>query len=647
MASTKIRGITIELGADTSGISNALKDVNGDLSNTQRQLKDVDRLLKLDPTNTELLEQKQRLLGDSVEGTKKKLEQLEKAQKEVGKRLQETGEGQEQYDALTREIVKTKDALQDAEKEAKDFNSVTKKIASRADLIADKFNNAAQKTRALSGAAAGILVGLGKMAYDTAQNADELNTLAKQTGFTTDELQKMKYASDLIDVDMETITGAAAKMTKQLSSSEDKFAELGVETRNADGSFRNINDIFYDTIKALSEIPNETERDTAAMDIFGKSANELAGIIDDGGASLKALGDEAANMGLIIPQEQIDKANEFNDAIDKVKAESAGAFAQIGTEILEMVLPYIPQIIEGIETVLQYIRDMDPETLKLIVTILAVVAAISPLLSALAGVATAVSLVSNAISLLVANPIVLLIAAIVALVALIAVKGDEIQKKLQSLDDYLQNVFAKDWTKTFGPVMGGALNSFFDLFKSKWDAVKKTLDGIIDFIRGIFTGDWNRAWEGLKEIVRGVFESLPGFIKAPINGVIALVNALISGLNILIMKINEMGENGVHLPEWLGGGSIGHIDPIDFIPLLAKGGVVSSGSAIVGEAGAELLTVSNGRATVQPLTNNHNTTVGDTVINVYGAPGQDVNELADIISERIAFNTQRIVNTWA
>ena len=647
MANTKIRGITIELGADTSGISNALKDVNGDLSNTQRQLKDVDRLLKLDPTNTELLEQKQRLLGDSVEGTKKKLEQLEKAQKEVGKRLQETGEGQEQYDALTREIVKTKDALQDAEKEAKDFNSVTKKIASRADLIADKFNNAAQKTRALSGAAAGILVGLGKLAYDTAQNADELNTLAKQTGFTTDELQKMKYASDLIDVDMETITGAAAKMTKQLSSSEDKFAALGVETRNADGSFRNINDIFYDTIKALSEIPNETERDTAAMDIFGKSANELAGIIDDGGASLKALGDEAANMGLIIPQEQIDKANEFNDAIDKVKAESAGAFAQIGTEILEMVLPYISQIIEGIETVLQYIRDMDPETLKLIVTILAVVAAISPLLSALAGVATAVSMVSNAISLLVANPIVLLIAAIVALVALIAVKGDEIQKKLQSLDDYLQNVFAKDWTKTFGPVMGGALNSFFDLFKSKWDAVKKTLDGIIDFIRGIFTGDWDRAWEGLKEIVRGVFESLPGFIKAPINGVIALVNALISGLNILIMKINEMGENGVHLPEWLGGGSIGHIDPIDFIPLLAKGGVVSSGSAIVGEAGAELLTVSNGRATVQPLTNNHNTTVGDTVINVYGAPGQDVNELADIISERIAFNTQRIVNTWA
>lgn len=647
MASTKIRGITIELGADTSGISNALKDVNGELSNTQRQLKDVDRLLKLDPTNTELLEQKQRLLGDSVEGTKKKLEQLEKAQKEVGKRLQETGEGQEQYDALTREIVKTKDALQDAEKEAKDFNSTTKKIASRADLIADKFNNAAQKTRALSGAAAGVLVGLGKLAYDTAQNADELNTLAKQTGFTTDELQKMKYASDLIDVDMETITGAAAKMTKQLSSSEDKFATLGVETRNADGSFRNINDIFYDTIKALSEIPNETERDTVAMDIFGKSANELAGIIDDGGASLKALGDEAANMGLIIPQEQIDKANEFNDAIDKVKAETQGAFAQIGTEILEMVLPYIPQIIEGIETVLQYIREMDPETLKLIVGILAVVAAISPLLSALAGVAMAVSMVSNAISLLVANPIVLLVAAIVALVALIAVKGDEIQKKLQSLDDYLQNVFAKDWTKTFGPVIGGALNSFFDLFKSKWDAVKKTLDGIIDFIRGIFTGDWNRAWEGLKEIVRGVFESLPGFIKAPINGVIALVNALISGLNILIMKINEMGENGVHLPEWLGGGSIGHIDPIDFIPLLAKGGVVSSGSAIVGEAGAELLTVSNGRATVQPLTNNHNTTVGDTVINVYGAPGQDVNELADIISERIAFNTQRIANTWA
>lgn len=643
MASTKIRGITIELEADASGIVNALKDVNSEINETSRQLKDVDRLLKLDPTNTELLEQKQRLLGERVGETKTKLDALKKAQEEVGKTLKETGKGQEQYDALTREIIKTEDALKDAEKEARNFNVTSSKISAVADKLASKFDKAAQKTRALSGAAAGVLGALGGLAIKTAQDADELNTLAKQTGFTTDELQKMRYASELIDVDMDTITKAAARMTKQLGSSTDKFDALGVATTNADGSFRAVNDIFYDVITALSEIPNETERDTVAMDLFGKSANELAGLIDDGGESLRALGQEAENLGLIIPQEQIDSANALNDAIDRVKAESAGAFAQLGTEIAEMLLPYIPQIVEGIEKVLDFIRQIDPDTLKLIVTILALTAALSPLFTALSAAATAVSALSSAFTLLAANPIVLLIAAIVALVALIAVKGDEIKAILKDLDNFLQNIFVKDWTEEFG-ALGNVLNGFMAGFKAIWDSVKSILNGVIDFIRGVFTGDWERAIAGLVQIFGGIMSGLSTIVRAPLNAVIGLVNSAIDGLNQLIDGLNGLN---FETPEWLGGRSFSfNIPSIPHIPYLAKGGIVSNGSAVVGEAGAELLTVSNGRAYVQPLTNNTNTTVGDTVINVYGAPGQDVNELADIISERIAFRTARLQGVW-
>ncbi len=93
MASTKVRGITIELGADTSGISKALKDVNSEIGSTQRQLKDVERLLKLDPSNTELLRQKQELLKDSINETIQKLDKLEAAQKEVGKTYKEIWNG--------------------------------------------------------------------------------------------------------------------------------------------------------------------------------------------------------------------------------------------------------------------------------------------------------------------------------------------------------------------------------------------------------------------------------------------------------------------------------------------------------------------------------------------------------------------------
>ena len=82
MASTKIRGITIELGADTSGLSKALKGVNTEIGKTQKDLKDVERLLKLDPSNTELLAQKQKLLNDRASETKDKLDALKEAQSE-------------------------------------------------------------------------------------------------------------------------------------------------------------------------------------------------------------------------------------------------------------------------------------------------------------------------------------------------------------------------------------------------------------------------------------------------------------------------------------------------------------------------------------------------------------------------------------
>ena len=643
MASTKVRGITIELNADTSGISKGLKSVNSEIKSTQSQLKDVDRLLKLDPTNTQLLEQKQRLLKDAVGETATKLETLKKAQEEVGKTLKETGEGQAQYDALTREIVACEDELKKAEKAADGFNVTASKISATADQMAGKLSGAADKTRGLSMAAGGALAALGGAAYKMAQNADELNTLAKQTGFTTEELQKMQYAAERIDVPMETITGAAAKLTRQLSENEDKFEALGVSTRNADDSFRSVNDIFYDTVQALSEIPNETERDVKSMEIFGKSANELAGIIDDGGAKLHALGEEADNLGVIIPQDQIDAANELNDEIDKLKAEGMGAFAALGTEVVEMVLPYIPQVADAIEQVIKFIKELDPDVLKLVVSVLAVTAAISPFLTALSGIVSGVSAVSSAISFLLANPIVLLIAAITALVILIATKGDEIQGLLQKLDDFLQNVFAKDFTEVFGPVLGEYINAFVANIANMWEAVKMILDGLIDFIRGVFTGDWDRAWRGVVEIFGGIFEGIKAMAKAPLNGVIGLLNMAINGINELIEGFNSIG---FEMPDWLGGDSwYPDLPTIGHIPYLANGGILSQGSAIVGEAGAELLTVSGGRAIVQPLTNNTNNYAGAT--NNFYIQSTDPEQVAEEVATLLNNQVQRQQYSWA
>lgn len=604
MASQKIRGITIELGADTSGLSKALKSVNSDIKTTQKSLKDVERLLKLDPTNTELLEQKQRLLSQSVEQTSKKLDALKEAQKQVGEELEKTGEGQEQYDALTREIANTERELKEAKKAAGEFNATAEKISRTAEKMAGKFQTVANKTKNLSKIAGGLLASMGALAVKTAQEADELSTLSKQTGISTAELQKMQYAADMIDVDTDTIVSGMKKLKKAVGDGKGAFEELGVQTTDANGELRDMTDIFYDTVEALSKIPNETERDIAAMELFGKSADELAGVIDDGGLALKELGAEAENMGLIIPQEQIDKANEFNDAIDQIKAEATGTFAEIGTEIAEMLLPYLPDIKEKIEGVLQALRDMDPATLGTAAKCAAIVAAISPIATVSASASTAVGNLSAALSKLggvfgvSGGYIALIIAYIVAFMAAVGLavkKTDEFSaawdgtwKKISDGFDRF-SAFLKDKLGWLGEELAVPIERTKYIF----EAFLNFMRGGVEMVAGIITKDWDRMFAGMKLAAMGALDEISqvlfGFVDAFVGGINAIL-AQLDKLSSVDISWRIPTPNFNFAKNFAGG--------------LAEGGTISNGWAIVGEAGAEILTVSNGSATVTPLSGN-------------------------------------------
>lgn len=575
MAGAKIRGITLEIGGDTSGLTKALKDVNGEIRDTSKQLKDVERLLKLDPKNTELLAQKQQLLAQNVEQTNRKLEELKKIQDTMDQNG--VDKNSEQYMALQREIISTEADLKKAKEAAKQFGSVSlAKVKAQLKEIGDKANEVAEKTRGISLAAGGALVGLGGLAYKAIQGADDLNTLAKQTGFSTDELQRFKYAADLVDVSFEDIIGASRKLKKAIGDDSDVFAELGVATRDSRGEMRDVKDVFYDTLRALSRVRNETERDTLAMDVFGKSADDLAGIIDDGGDALKYFGDQAVG---ILDQETLDKLNTMNDQIDQMKANLIGTATELGAKIAETLGPSLEWLLGKIGEFLDLVGTLDQDTLQFILTLLALTAALSP-------VASGIASISSAMMFLISNPMVLLVAAIIALVALIALKGDEIQAKLGEVDNYLQNVFAKDWTETFG-ILGVPINEFFDFVKQRWDGIRDHLNGFIDFIRGVFTGDWDRAWSGVKNIFIGVFETMTGVTRDGINSIISMINAGIDKINQFIGFVNSL--TGLRI------GSVGHI------PFFANGGVLTHGSAVVGEAGPELLTMNQGKAVVTPL----------------------------------------------
>ena len=146
----KIRGITIELGGDASGLEQALQGVNKEIKNTQDQLKDVERLLKLDPKNTELLAQKQKLLGDQINNAKNKLDSLKKAQATMD--ANGVDKNSDQYMALQREIISTENELASLESAAKKTSDAMSGIATAADKVATGAQKVADKTKKLSAA---------------------------------------------------------------------------------------------------------------------------------------------------------------------------------------------------------------------------------------------------------------------------------------------------------------------------------------------------------------------------------------------------------------------------------------------------------------------------------------------------------------
>ena len=119
MANKGIKGITIEIGGDTTKLEKALSGVNGKVRNTQAELREVNKLLKMDPKNTEALAQKQTILSDAIEETKEKLDILKTAERQVQEQFQRGEVSEEQYRALKREIEKTSLELEDLEEAAR------------------------------------------------------------------------------------------------------------------------------------------------------------------------------------------------------------------------------------------------------------------------------------------------------------------------------------------------------------------------------------------------------------------------------------------------------------------------------------------------------------------------------------------------
>lgn len=488
----RISGITLEINGDTTKLQDALRGVDKSLKDTQGQLRDVNKLLKMDPGNTELLRQKQELLGDAIEQTKEKLEKEKEALKQLEQAGSSDPEAVKQQNALKREIEDTEQSLKSYEKQLKSLPSALSKVS-------DISGQVSEKTKGISLAAGAFGTAMLGNAYKSALAADDLNTLSKQTGFTVEELQKMQYASDLVDVSMDTMTGSVQKLTKNMASGSDVFDTLGVSITDSEGNMRSAVDVWYDSLAALSQIGNETERDQLSMELFGKSAMDMAGIVDDGGAALKDAGNEAEELGLILGQDSVDAANRFNDSIDKMKAQTSAAFMEAGASLAETLTPALEAVAKVVQNLAKWFGSLSGPTQAAILVIAGLVAAISPI----AGIISAITGAAAALNIAMA-PLTGIIIAIIAVVAALVAAGVALYQNWDTICAWATNL--KDRVvEAFNNLKDNAITAFnnlkdkaseiFENIKSsiteKIEGAKKIVSDAVEKIKGVFNFSWS------------------------------------------------------------------------------------------------------------------------------------------------------------
>lgn len=502
----------------------------------------------------------------------------------------------------------------DTEKANESLAKTDKKATGVAEGLGKVAGTVAGFATAVVGTATAIGGAVLSVADDFSQQTDEIDKASIRMGLTAEKYQELAYAAGQCGVEMSTMEQAAKKL---------------------EGTDLNLDD----AMNQIMSLTTAEERSAKAAELFGdKLAYNLSPLIEQSGEDFDGLIERANELGLVMSGDAVKAGVEFGDlmsdlkqSIGALKNSLGAAFVPMINEFLKGLISYIPQIQEAVGRFAPMISNFFSELIPIMLNVtdeifpvlMDILNSLLPVMGELIAtlLPTAVEIIQTVIplaleliqailplALQIITSLLPLITALLPLLepivgillAILVPLTDMLTHFLPPIIDLLvmlttqvinQLVDALNWVE--GVVLG--VMNVLDSSLTPWiDSIMQMLGGLTEFLLGVFTGDWQRAWQGIVQMLKGFVNTIITYINGTINGVIGLINVVI--------------ESAVKLANLIPGVDINtdvaKIPEVKGIPLLAKGGVVTGeGSAIVGEEGAELLTLPKG-ASVQPLNNN-------------------------------------------
>lgn len=451
---------------------------------------------------------------------------------------------------------------------------------------------------AVGAAAVGAAKSLTGMTVGASEYADNILTMSSVTGMSADSLQAYQYAAELVDTSLETLTGSMAKNVRSMSSAQagtgkmaDAYKALGISVTDSNGNLRDSETVYWEAIDALGNVSNETERDALAIQLFGKSAQELNPLIEQGSAGIAELTDEAERMGAVMSTESLEALGKFDDSVQRLKSSGEAAknvlgmvllpqlqvladsgvsllgtftgglveangdwtkiSAVIGTTVgslVSMLMAQLPQIIQLALSIVSSIGGAILDNLPLLVGAASqiVMALLQGLISALPQITQgALQLVLALVNGIVANLPQLMSAALMMVITLAAGIGDALPKLIPAMIDAVLTI-VNTLLNNMDKVLAAAFRIIEGLAKGLINALPRLIDRLPQIIDSIVNYIVNNLPFIIETGVRIIVALAAGLIRAVPTLVAKLpqiISALVSGFGRLLGAFTNIGSN--------------------------------------------------------------------------------------------------------